>query len=116
MTPWVPAPPACPVCGGPVEPQSCQRCGLIWRTPSARSVHVGPEGPGPRATSRSFAFRPRLGEVLATSTAMVLYTPVAVAVFRPCQNSQPKRTLAHHPESAIIRARTNHDRQRSTRP
>ena len=74
-----PGPPPCPVCAGPLDASHCGRCGLTWRTPSARSSHVGPGGSG--ASSRSLAFRPRLGEVIATLGAVALYAPVAAAVF-----------------------------------
>jgi hypothetical protein len=56
----------------------CPRCGLTWRAPSTRAIRVEAGAPG--TASRSMAFRPRAGEVLATMAGMLLFAPIAIAV------------------------------------
>ena len=70
----------CPLCLVPLAGKAlvCARCGLPWRAPSPRAIRVEA---GPRFSSQSMAFRPRLGDVLATLGAMTLATPVATALF-----------------------------------
>jgi hypothetical protein len=58
---------------------ACLQCALIWRAPSNRSIRL--KAADPRSSSKSMAFRPRLGDVFATLGAMTLLIPIAIAFF-----------------------------------
>jgi hypothetical protein len=69
---------SCPLCQAELGADGCPTCGLAWRAPSGRSAAMGAAGSG--ASPGSLAFRPRLGEVLATLGAFVVGAPVVLVV------------------------------------
>jgi len=71
----------CPLCAVGLAPETpvCRRCGLTWCVPSRRAIRMEAGERG--ASSPSMSFRPRTGEVLATLGAIVLFTPMALALF-----------------------------------